>query len=131
MLDRPVHHHRPIWAEACIGMQQQQPGSRCGGNAACQLLSPPGGAVQHLRASQLRQQGCAVAAAAITHHQLRDQIGRRLGRSLSAVKSLLFRARESLRAALVELNARAAAAATAQAEPARHFARDCQVVAAA
>lgn len=34
-----------------------------------------------------------------------EELGHRLGRSLSAVKSLLFRARESLRAALVELSA--------------------------
>lgn len=64
-----------------------------------------------------------------------EQIGQRLGRSLSAVKSLLFRARESLRAALVELNAHAAeraAQAAAQVEPSsRHFAREFQVVAAA
>jgi hypothetical protein len=68
--------------QAAIRVQQQQPGSRCGGNAALELQAAAGWAVQQLRSTQASQLRCAIAAAAIDHHQLCDEISR-AGRQIS------------------------------------------------
>ena len=75
----PLHHRCPIGRQATIAVQQQQPGSRCGGNAALQLPSAVGGAVQHRGAGQLGQCSSAITAAPIHHHPLRHQARRGQG----------------------------------------------------